>query len=526
MINRKEIKKASRRNLRRNYWACVAACFLLLIFGADYANSNNFLGEKSDFDTMTGHQQTREMLYDIKGSKLGAPIIDSVANNFENNTLKTATKGVMASIANGISEASHTLSFVAAGIEKVVNHSEFWHYIIAILGMLASLAYYMFLQVQMKVGERRFFLENRLYPETRASRIFFIVLTPRNILNVAWIMFLRALFLLLWMFTIVGGVMKFYEYRAIAYILAENPSISRKDCFALSKEMTRGHKMEIFRFDLSFLFWMILGFFTLGLVNIFYINPYYRGAQAEFHVKLREMAIDSNVTHAYLLNDTALYEHTANPELEKDEYPLVYLHKTHKSRFQLSVPWDRKYSIVHIGLIFFAFAMIGYCWEVVYHLVLDGILVNRGSLWGPWIPIYGVGGALVVVLLKPLGKKPPLMAACTFVACGIIEYFTSWAFETFKHIKYWDYSHYLFNLNGRVCLEGLIMFTVLASLGLYVIAPRFDELFKKWPSSVKVPLLCVLTAAFLGDITYTHFHPHTGKGISHASVETFTRRLS
>lgn len=507
----KAMRRTSRQNLKRNYIACVTVCFLLMIFGAEYASSDGLLGEHSDLGVSGG--STGVSSHMVKGSQLGNAFFDSLLEEIDNEQLKTATKGVMASLANSLTKTAHVLTFAGDAVRHILANHPVMSFLVSLLGVIASLLYYMFFQVQLKIGQRRFFLENRIYRDTRATRIFSVYRTS-GVRNVAKIMVLRAVLNLLWCLTIVGGIMKYYEYRTIPYILAENPMLSRKDCFALAKELSMGYKMQMFRFDLTYLLWFIAGFFTMGLLNILYTNPYYRGGQAEFHVMLRERAKAAGTPHIHLLDDAPLYEHRGEAR-RADLYPSIKIRAKH----ELSVPWDRHYSIIHIGLIFFAFAMIGWCWEVLYHFILDGILINRGSLWGPWIPIYGVGGTCVVVLLKPLGKKPALMAVCTFFACGIIEYFTSWYFETFDHIKYWDYSNYLFNINGRVCLEGLIMFTILASLGLYMIAPRFDNLFSKWPAKVKVPLLCFLTTAFLGDVIYTHFHPHTGKGISSGLID-------
>ncbi|MDO4177053.1 MAG: DUF975 family protein [Bacillota bacterium] len=507
---RKELRKNSMGNLKKNYWACIGVCFLMLIFSIEYTNSAGLLDEKTDL-LMTDTVKTAQALRsESNGSELARNLIGKSTSWIDNDYARDATRGVMATLANGMTQTSHFFTFIGDAVNKRLDKSPPAHFLVSILGAIFSLAYYMFFQVQLKVGERRFFLESRLYHDTRLTRMFYLYETT-YVWNVAKIMLLRAVFWLLWCFTIVGGVMKIYEYRAIAYILAERPDIGWRECFALAKEMTYGYKWEMFKFDLSYILWFLLGSFTAGLASIFLVNPLYRGGQTETMVKLREYAKAAGTDHIHLLDDEMLFEAPAGERLV-DVYPTIKIKKKH----ELAVPWNRKYSIVHVGLIFFAFAMIGWCWEVFYHFVLNGDLVNRGSLWGPWIPIYGVGGACVVVFLKKLGDRPPLLALLTFICCGIIEYSTGWYFDNVRHIKFWDYTDYLFNLNGYICLEGLIMFTILASLGLYIIAPRFDNLFKKFPNSVKVPVLCVLSACFLGDITYTHFHPHAGKGITSA----------
>ena len=56
----------------------------------------------------------------------------------------------------------------------------------------------------------------------------------------------------------IGGIIKHYEYCMIPYILAENPKISRKDAFYLSKQLTNRNKWKLFLLDLSFLGWHVL----------------------------------------------------------------------------------------------------------------------------------------------------------------------------------------------------------------------------------------------------------------------------
>lgn len=51
-------------------------------------------------------------------------------------------------------------------------------------------------------------------------------------------------------------------------------------------------------------------------------------------------------------------------------------------------------------LLFFVFSVAGWLWEVGLHLVQDGVFVKRGVLSGPWLPIYGTGGVLIMLVLR------------------------------------------------------------------------------------------------------------------------------
>ena len=54
-----------------------------------------------------------------------------------------------------------------------------------------------------------------------------------------------------------------------------------------------------------------------------------------------------------------------------------------------NVNYDKNYTLTSYILLFFAFSFIGWSWEVVLHLINDGVFVNRGTMYGPWLPIYG-----------------------------------------------------------------------------------------------------------------------------------------
>ena len=107
-------------------------------------------------------------------------------------------------------------------------------------------------------------------------------------------MFLRNLFTFLWsLLFIIPGIIKFYEYRMIPYILAENPTLSYKEAFELSKKMMYGQKWKTFVLDLSFIGWYILSLLTFGLLIIFWIAPYMRATNVELYVCLKNNLISN-----------------------------------------------------------------------------------------------------------------------------------------------------------------------------------------------------------------------------------------
>ena len=100
-------------------------------------------------------------------------------------------------------------------------------------------------------------------------------------------MFFRSLYQFLWNFTVIGGIYKHYEYWMIPYILAENPRISKKNAFFLSRQLSNHNKKKLLLLDLSFLGWKMLSLLSLGLVDFLYVNPYMATCKAELYLTLR-----------------------------------------------------------------------------------------------------------------------------------------------------------------------------------------------------------------------------------------------
>lgn len=194
-------------------------------------------------------------------------------------------------------------------------------------------------------------------------------------------------------------------------------------------------------------------------------------------------------------------------------YPVPEKEKT-KKRAE-SLYYKRHYSVVSLILMFFSFSIIGWLWEVSLHLISDGVFVNRGVLHGPWLPIYGMGGMAILIVLTKLREKPWLEFIGAVLLAGTVEYVTALHLEaTHGGQKWWDYSGYFLNINGRVCAEGLLVFG-LGGLGVvYFVAPLLDHLFQRLSQKILIPICAVLLLLYVGDQMYSSKNPNMGEGIT------------
>lgn len=98
--------------------------------------------------------------------------------------------------------------------------------------------------------------------------------------------FLMALFQFLWsILFIIPGIIAAYRYSAATYILVDSPELNALDAINRSKELMKGHKMERFVLDLTFLGWAILCVLTCG-IGFIWLTPYRQATIANFYRNL------------------------------------------------------------------------------------------------------------------------------------------------------------------------------------------------------------------------------------------------
>ena len=157
---------------------------------------------------------------------------------------------------------------------------------------------------------------------------------------------------------------------------------------------------------------------------------------------------------------------------------------------------------------FYIYCFMGWIWEsIVLPLARKQTPYNRGFLNGPWIPIYGFGAMLVIVLFDIRQIKYPihvLFLSGGVVAC-LLEYITSFVMEKLFCQRWWDYSQKAFNINGRVCLEGFLCFGLFSVIAVNYVQPFFTKQLLKIDENVLFIISGILGIGFIIDtIMSTH----------------------
>ena len=147
----------------------------------------------------------------------------------------------------------------------------------------------------------------------------------------------------------------------------------------------------------------------------------------------------------------------------------------------------------------------GWCWETGYVSIKKRHFENRGFLRGPWLPIYGTGAIMMLIISAPFRSNLVVTYFVGVVGATALELVTGIAMEAMFKVRYWDYSNKFCNYKGYICLGSSVawgFFTVI--LTRYIHEP-IEHLVLKAPKSVVDVGAVILTVCMLVDFTLS-FH--------------------
>lgn len=307
MWNRKEVKAKGRQRFKANYWKSVLVVLILVLLEGGTISYNfgdhdvrklftggNFgvmeemkdnLSEASD-DLKDASRDLKEAQQDIKEAQ--QEVQDALNSNFPMVTInldeyfdeggKLTEKG-----SEMLDEFSKDVVEFLPEIIAAVCVIIFIGLLITAIGICVKI----FVFNPLTIGGMKFLVVN---PEAEANfGLLGSSFKGNHYKNIVKVSFLRDLFTFLWsLLFFIPGVIKYYEYRMIPYLLAEHPEMSADEAFATSKKMMDGNKWSAFVLDLSFIGWHILDLLTFGILGVFYVNPYHYQSNAELYAVLKK----------------------------------------------------------------------------------------------------------------------------------------------------------------------------------------------------------------------------------------------
>ncbi len=285
MWERKELKEKAKKVVHRNYWTAIVVCFLIALLTGEFGTS--ILGIWQSEDSMDPYYVIHHQMDKIEIENY--EMLDFLDSKNIRNGLNEIQTKVFKTIEANLNSAMKPQKYIFKiwdGINSFqVNQMQLG--VLLCIGSVIALAFTILVADPLIVGEKKYFLKARRNNNTKIG-VITEVFQKRHWFHIAIIMFLRNIYNALWYLTIIGGIIKTYEYRMIPYILADNPNTERKEAFRLSKQMMMGNKWRTFILDLSFLGWNFVSVLTFGILSILYVNPYNATTMTELYVVLKE----------------------------------------------------------------------------------------------------------------------------------------------------------------------------------------------------------------------------------------------
>ncbi len=170
-----------------------------------------------------------------------------------------------------------------------------------------------------------------------------------------------------------------------------------------------------------------------------------------------------------------------------------------------------KKSFLPYMLLFYLASICGFIWEIIIRYILGGIkesplevlLYYRGVLKGPWAPIYGCGVLLLALIWLAFKNNKLHVIVASIISCGVLEYITGYVLETLFHKRFWDYTGYFLNIQGRICFVSVFGFGIVGALLAMILMPRYLKLFEKETSITTWVMSVILTLLFVADCIFS-----------------------
>lgn len=157
------------------------------------------------------------------------------------------------------------------------------------------------------------------------------------------------------------------------------------------------------------------------------------------------------------------------------------------------------YSVIQWLFFFYFYCFCGWCVESTYVSIKNRRLTNRGFMRGPFLPIYGSGAIMMLVVSIPFQDSIVLTYLAGCVGATVLEYVTGVVMEALFKVRYWDYSDKRFNFQGHICLGTTLSWGFLTILMTEFVHVPVERLVLSIPAQALTVVTLALTAAIFAD---------------------------
>lgn len=159
------------------------------------------------------------------------------------------------------------------------------------------------------------------------------------------------------------------------------------------------------------------------------------------------------------------------------------------------------YSIIQWLFFFYFYSFCGWCFESTYVSIRTKKLTNRGFMRGPFLPLYGSGGLMMLVASAPFRSNIVLTYVAGVIGATMLEYVTGVAMEKLFKVRYWDYSKRKFNFQGQICLSSSLAWGFLTIAMTHFVHEPVEKLVLAIPNNILTSITVCLSFVLAGDFT-------------------------
>lgn len=159
------------------------------------------------------------------------------------------------------------------------------------------------------------------------------------------------------------------------------------------------------------------------------------------------------------------------------------------------------YNVIQWIFFFYLYCFLGWCFESAYVSCKNRKLINRGFMRGPFLPLYGSGAIIMLVLSAPYQENLLLTYISGVIGATLLEYLTGVCMEYLFKMRYWDYSNQPFNFQGYVCLSSSIAWGFLTILMTRIIHKPISLFVLAVPTVILTIAVIILTILIVADFS-------------------------
>lgn len=153
---------------------------------------------------------------------------------------------------------------------------------------------------------------------------------------------------------------------------------------------------------------------------------------------------------------------------------------------------------------FIVYSILGFIMETsLKHLFFPKL--NNGFLYGPWIPVYGLGVCLIILVMRFVFNrikvsrfiKILILFLISTIVLTLLEFIGGNLIELLTGKVFWKYDDLKYNFGHYIALEISVVWGVMSLIITYIIKPLLDRIVKKIPNIITYLVLIIMIFDFI-----------------------------